>query len=109
MMIEVLNLKDVEEILEKTKLRILIQEKSKVAGADALDSVLLLRDGRPLVLLLLEEMPKRKDFMGLNCSELEFWFIWKEKSKVYVQKAGDEDVIPLEVGEVDAFIDLLLQ
>ena len=104
-----LNLKEVEEILEKMKLRFLIQEKSKVAGADAMDSVVLLRDGHLLVLLLLEKRPRRKSSIDANCSDLEFWFIWKENSKIYVQKAGDEDVIPLELGEVDAFIDLMLQ
>ncbi len=101
--------KDIEEILERTKLRFLIQEKSYIAGADALDSVLLHRDGRFLVLLLLGERPKQGRPLDINSSDLEFWFIWKENERVYVQKAGDDDVIPLETEEVDAFIDLVLQ
>jgi len=104
-----LNLKEVEEILEKMNLRFLIQEKSRTAGAYVLDSVVLLRDGHLLILLLLEKRPRKKHFIEVNWPNLEFWFIWKEKGKVYVQKAGDKDVIPLEVGEVDAFIDLMLQ
>jgi len=104
-----LNLKEVERVLEKMKLRFLIQEKSKAAGADVLDSVVLLRDGPLLILLLLEKRPRRKSSIDANCSGLEFWFIWREGDKVYVQKVGDEDVIPLELEEVDAFIDLVLQ
>ncbi|RLF83587.1 hypothetical protein DRN44_00545 [Thermococci archaeon] len=104
-----LNLNEVEEVLEKMKLRFLIQEKSKIAGADALDSVVLLRDGHILILLLLEKRPRRKGFIDGSWPGLEFWFIWRDGDKVYVQKAGDKDVIPLEFGEVDAFIDLVLQ
>ena len=104
-----LNLKEVEGVLEKMKLRFLIQEKSKAAGTDALDSVVLLRDGHILILLLLEKRPRKKHFIEVNWPNLEFWFIWKDGDKVYVQKAGDKDVIPLEGGEVDAFIDLILQ
>ncbi|ACS91104.1 hypothetical protein [Thermococcus sibiricus] len=104
-----LDLNEVDSILERTKLRLLIQEKSKLAGADTLDSVVLLRNGRILILLLLEKEPKKKDLINTKCSDLEFWFMWKDKDKVYVQKAGDKDVIPLELGEVDAFIDLVLQ
>jgi len=104
-----LNLEDVEGVLEKMRLRFLIQEKSKVAGADALDLVVLLREGCLLILLLLEKRPKKKGFTDASYSDLEFWFIWRNKEKVYVQKARDEDVIPLEVGELDGFIDLMLQ
>ena len=104
-----LNLKEVEGVLEKMKLRFLIQEKSKGAGADVLDSVVLLRDRHLLILLLLEKRPRKKHFIEVNWPNLEFWFIWKEKGKVYVQKVGDEEIIPLEVGEVDAFIDLMVQ
>ncbi|MCD6101416.1 MAG: hypothetical protein J7K33_12655 [Candidatus Marinimicrobia bacterium] len=104
-----LNLKEVEGVLEKMKLRFLIQEKSKAAEADALDSVVPLRDGHILILLLLEKRPRKKPSIDGGRPGLEFWFIWKEKGKVYVQKAGDENVIPIEFGEVDAFIDLVLQ
>ena len=104
-----LNLKEVEGVLEKMKLRFLIQEKSKAAGADVLDSVALLRDGHLLILLLLEKRPRKRYFTEVKWPNLEFWLVWKDGGKVYVQKAGDKDVIPLEVGEVDAFIDLVLQ
>ncbi|MCD6099192.1 MAG: hypothetical protein J7K33_01265 [Candidatus Marinimicrobia bacterium] len=109
MVIETLNLNEVEEVLEKMKLRFLIQEKGKAAGVDSMDSVVLLRDEHLLVLLLLEKRPRKKQFISGNSSDLEFWFVWRDEGKVYVQKAGDEDVIPLEFGEVDAFIDLRLQ
>ena len=104
-----LNLKEVEGVLEKMKLRFLIQEKSKAAGANVLDSVVLLRDGHILILLLLEKRPRKRYFTEVERPNLEFWFIWKDGDKVYVQKVGDEEIISLEVGEVDAFIDLMLQ
>jgi len=104
-----LNLKEVEGVLEKMKLRFLIQEKSKAAGADVLDSVVLLRGGHLLIPLLLEKRPRKKHFTEVKWPNLEFWFIWKDGDKVYVQKVGDEEIISLEVGEVDAFIDLMLQ
>jgi len=104
-----LNLQDLEKVLEKMKLRFLIQEKSKATGADVLDSVVLLRGGHLLILLLLEKRPRKRYFTEVKWSNLEFWFIWKDGDKVYVQKVGDEEIISLEVGEVDAFIDLMLQ
>ncbi|MFA4804836.1 hypothetical protein P8X34_08875 [Pyrococcus kukulkanii] len=103
-----LNLHEVEGILEKMKLRLLIQEKSEATGADVLDSPVLLRDGHLLILLLLEKRPGKRYFTEVKWPNLEFWFIWKDGDKVYVQKVGDEEIIPLEVGEVDAFIDLML-
>ncbi|MFA4640548.1 hypothetical protein [Pyrococcus kukulkanii] len=103
-----LNLHEVEGILEKTKLRVIIQEKAKIAGAEVVDSVFLFRDGHLLVLLLFEKRPK--SCLAKFCSsEVEFWFIWRSGNRIYVQKVGDKDVIPLEVSEVDAFIDLILQ
>ncbi|WP_209475711.1 hypothetical protein [Thermococcus stetteri] len=104
-----LNLHETEEILEKMKLRLLIQEKAKIAEADVLDSVVLLRDERVLVLLLFDKMPKKSCLAKFCSSDAEFWLVWRGEEKVCVQKVGDEDVIPLEVGEVDAFIDLMLQ
>ena len=62
-----------------------------------------------MILLLLEKRPRKKGFIDGSWPGLEFWFIWKDRDKVYVQKVGDEEIISLEVGEVDAFIDLMLQ
>ncbi|NJE12851.1 hypothetical protein [Thermococcus sp. LS2] len=104
-----LNFHEAEGILEKMKLRLLIQEKAKIVEADVLDSVALLRDGRLLVLLLFDKRPKKSYPAKFCSSDVEFWLVWRSEEKVYVQKVGDKDVIPLEVGEVDAFIDLMLQ
>ncbi|ASJ01303.1 hypothetical protein [Thermococcus gorgonarius] len=101
-----LNLDEAEEILEKMKLRFLIQEKAKIVGAEVLDSVAILRGDRLLVLLLFDKRPKTVKFRN---SDVEFWLVWRSGKKVYAQNVKDEEVIPLEVGEVDAFIDLMLQ
>ena len=83
-----LEIEEVEQILETTKLLLLIHEKSKLAGANPVDSIILHRDGRFLVLLLLEEKPRRKEIIDFLCPELKVWLAWKGRDKVYVQRIG---------------------
>ncbi|MDV3104085.1 hypothetical protein [Thermococcus waiotapuensis] len=104
-----LNLDGAEEILEKMKLRFLIQEKAKIAGAEVLDSVAILRDDHLLVLLLFDKRPKKIYPVKFCNYDVELWLVWKRGKKVYVQDVKDQEIIPLEAGEIDAFIDLMLQ
>lgn len=94
-----LEIGEVEKILETTKLRFLIHEKSKLVGVNTLDALVLHRDGRFLVLLLLEEKPRRKEIIDIACSELGIWFTWKKGDKVYVQKAGMKMSFPWSLGK----------
>ncbi|HII61000.1 hypothetical protein [Pyrococcus horikoshii] len=99
-------LEEVEAILEKTKLRLIIQEKAKISEAKVFDLIVLGRDNNMIGLVLLNRKPKKYSF---NSSfNLKLYYLWKDRNKLYVQETTTNEVIPLEIEELDAFIDLIL-
>ncbi|NJF25164.1 hypothetical protein [Thermococcus sp. Bubb.Bath] len=103
-----LSLDEVEEVLEKTKLKLLIQENARFADAKVFDLTILAKDGHIAAFFIADKKPKRAQLPNLSKLGLRSYVLWKEKDKIYAQEIGDNDVIPLEIYELDAFIDLVL-
>jgi hypothetical protein len=103
-----LGLHEVEEVLEKAKLRLLIQENARLADAKVFDLAILTKDGHMVAFFLVDKRPRKVQLPNLSKLDLKSYVIWKERNKIYAQELGDDDVIPLEVYELDAFIDLVL-
>ncbi|NJE09266.1 hypothetical protein E3E31_12180 [Thermococcus sp. M39] len=104
-----LTLPEIEGIMDKMKLRLLIQEVTRITGADAIDSVILFRDKNLLILLLFEKRPGKINLPRIKeCHNVKLWALWREGNKIYAQEVNDKEIIPLELTELDAFIDLIL-
>jgi hypothetical protein len=103
------SLDEVEEVLEKAKLRLLIQENARFVDANVFDLVILTKDGCMVAFFLAgKKQPEKLQLPNLSELDLKSYVIWMGRNKIYAQEIGDNDVIPIETYELDAFIDLVL-
>lgn len=111
---------EIDEIFERAKLAATIKQAVQKLSTElvCLDTVILSNGKKSLVLVLSSKRGSDEDYTTdirllrstLPLGTVEFWSISRRGDKLYLMDLGGEDseLIPLELFELDAFIELRL-